>query len=844
MKYLYTIAFLSVSFINSFGQITTANTTAINAVQNVLLGGGVVASNITFTGYVNAIGIFNAPVATSLGITSGVYLTTGSIFQTDPNNAFSTGQDGPAGPSSQFQSIDQSLMGGTGAGDANLNTISSATTYDAAKLEFDFIPQSDTIKFKYTFGSEEYNEWVNMGYNDVFGFFLTGVTTPLATTNIALIPATATIVSINNVNNGNAAGVSAGPCTNCAYYRDNVGGSINVVYDGMTAVLQAKYPVICGETYHIKLAIADAGDHVYDSGVFLEAGSFTATVPITILSDVQFSSNDTVLFEGCGNADIIFIRPIALSALADTFSFIITGTATNGVDYSNINDTIIFPAGQDTLVIPISAFNDGLTEGTENLTITLSQVINICGLVQSVTYTIYIADLLPLTLATQDTFLCNGNGLTLAPTITGGGGTIYYNWTALGATVGTASTLLVSPSTTTSYIFTVSDSCGQGPLVDTITVQVGTANFITVNGDVINDPIDTIVTEGCDTLKITFTRGGINLNVVDVFNYTVGGTATNGTDYSPIITGQVTFPSGSTTQTITVLTPNDGINEGINGETLIIIITPDLTNPCAIQVPQTILIHIIDLMPINAIASDTTICAGTTATINASSTGGGGVISYSWNLGLGNGQVKSVTPLVTTNYIISVSDNCGSAIDTDTATVTVLTSSPQINDILDVAICAGLNASLPTTITGGYGPYGIVWSEFIPTPDSVIILNQQLSQINSVSIGGIFIITVTDQCLKTANDTVVVTIEDCVLNIPNIVTPNGDGVNDFLYFENLDKYPNSVIVVFNRWGNKIMESPNYNNQWVPDAVDGVYYFILTVADGRNFSSYFQVIRPK
>jgi gliding motility-associated-like protein len=111
-------------------------------------------------------------------------------------------------------------------------------------------------------------------------------------------------------------------------------------------------------------------------------------------------------------------------------------------------------------------------------------------------------------------------------------------------------------------------------------------------------------------------------------------------------------------------------------------------------------------------------------------------------------------------------------------------------------------------------------------------------------LGGIFIVTITDNCLKTDQDTVVVTVDDCALIIPNIITPNGDGINDALYFRNLEKFPNSSILIFNRWGNKIYESANYANNWSPDTSDGVYYFILNVSDGRTFTSYFQVIKSK
>jgi hypothetical protein len=77
-------------------------------------------------------------------------------------------------------------------------------TNDAAILEFDFIAEAGTISFLYVFASEEYNEFVNLGFSDVFGVFLDG-------TNISLIPGSQTPVSIDTVNNGG----------NSAFYNDN-----------------------------------------------------------------------------------------------------------------------------------------------------------------------------------------------------------------------------------------------------------------------------------------------------------------------------------------------------------------------------------------------------------------------------------------------------------------------------------------------------------------------------------------------------------------------------------------------------------------------------------------------
>ena len=97
-------------------------------------------------------------------------------------------------------------------------------------------------------------------FNDVFGFFLDGV-------NIALLPGTTTPVSINNVNNG----------ANSAFYVDNTTGANNVQYDGFTTVLTASALGLSAGTHTITLAIADAGDRILDSGVFIQGGSFSDT---------------------------------------------------------------------------------------------------------------------------------------------------------------------------------------------------------------------------------------------------------------------------------------------------------------------------------------------------------------------------------------------------------------------------------------------------------------------------------------------------------------------------------------------------------------------------------------
>ncbi|MBC8883454.1 choice-of-anchor L domain-containing protein [Flavobacterium piscinae] len=139
--------------------------TPAQLVQDVLLGGGVTVSNITFNGSaVNATvardqaGYFTTGVTpTNLGINSGIILSTGNAqLALGPNNQNNASQV-TATPS---------------AGDADLASLANGGIQNTSILEFDFIPTGTELSFNFVFGSEEYPEFVNSTFNDVFGFFL------------------------------------------------------------------------------------------------------------------------------------------------------------------------------------------------------------------------------------------------------------------------------------------------------------------------------------------------------------------------------------------------------------------------------------------------------------------------------------------------------------------------------------------------------------------------------------------------------------------------------------------------------------------------------------------------
>jgi hypothetical protein len=270
-------------------QLTVDTTyTPQSLVTNVLLGTGVTVTNITCNCTPGAYSFFDGNNS-NIGIAGGVLLTTGRArIAIGPNNSPSAGVDN-----------------GVVLTDSQLISIDPNATHDPCILEFDFVPDSSHIQFKYVFGSEEYNDYVNSTFNDVFGFFLTGPGILNPNNNIALIPLTTIPIAINNVNNGYSAPntASAGPCNHCQYFYDNLNGT-TIQYDAFTTVLTASATVTPNLTYHIKLAVADASDGVYDSGVFLQCGSFTscegcgnqACTMLTNTSNLAFAISDLAVY--------------------------------------------------------------------------------------------------------------------------------------------------------------------------------------------------------------------------------------------------------------------------------------------------------------------------------------------------------------------------------------------------------------------------------------------------------------------------------------------------------------------------------------------------------------------
>ncbi|MBC9933950.1 gliding motility-associated C-terminal domain-containing protein [Chitinophaga qingshengii] len=91
-----------------------------------------------------------------------------------------------------------------------------------------------------------------------------------------------------------------------------------------------------------------------------------------------------------------------------------------------------------------------------------------------------------------------------------------------------------------------------------------------------------------------------------------------------------------------------------------------------------------------------------------------------------------------------------------------------------------------------------------------------------------------------------VTVSGDDIFIPNVITPNGDGKNDRFMIIGISRYPNSSLFIYNRWGNQVYQSKNYQNEWDGHGLsEGTYYYVLKLntANGeRSYKGWIQLLR--
>ena len=267
------------------------------------------------------------------------------------------------------------------------------------------------------------------------------------------------------------------------------------VLTGFTTPLTAEYNgLTCGETYHIKLAIADASDGALNSVVFLEANSFVSpdveVLPISNIDGPDLFGDTLAIYEGCAAAQLEF------NATGNTdydiiLSVLTTGECTYGEDFeisyedgtpigecmvedpNGSGDIMVpcinIPPNQSTTYLNIQAFYDNVNENMEDLIFTINSIDGVCQqadlAVSEITFNLY--DQIPIVIdpGPADTVVCFGDLVTLEPNdITGGyiGETDDYTYEWFdenGILIGNEASVSVTSSVNSEYTLTVYDDC-------------------------------------------------------------------------------------------------------------------------------------------------------------------------------------------------------------------------------------------------------------------------------------------------------------------------------------------------------------------------------------------------
>jgi gliding motility-associated-like protein len=738
-KLKVTILFASLVFFTNVlsAQMTSVvNNTNATTLAQMMAGVGVTVSNAGFFGNCDSTvsaGQFYATPNTVFGLDSGVVLSSGLVTTTGVGIGVTTALGTTPGVCGAPQFATTNTNGGS---DADLVTLGGGITInDACVLEFDFVPLGDTVKFDYVFGSEEYDVF-NCSINDIFGFFISGpgitgpYSGPLSAANIALIPGTSFPVAISTINNGlnaspgnpcytNTGGL--GPFTNL-YISNidsfNAGIQTGMSYTGFSVTLTALAVVQPCSTYHLKLAVADASDNIYDTGVFLKAGSLSSNaISFTPISNLL--NPYPYIVEGCASGFIKVTRPVA-TPFPYTINYQVGGVANYPTDYT-VNTIpggspfgeVTIPAGDTVAFIAFTALQDGIAEPDEEIKIyQLAACTN--DIIDSVS--LFISDSIKMFIITPDTAVCREDSVHI---LVNGSDSLTYAWTpAISINDPTLKEPMVSPNVTTSYVVCASlPLSGCQPKCDTIEITINQPPNVFIGNDSIvcvgmSIPLNPVISPAqpytyswtisgpgnlssntTPTTTANFTNVGNAQIILNVEPQAVGceGADTMNVQVLPndiiLLNGDTTVCQGATVQ-ITVVghplftynwTPSTYLNNPfIDNPSSIpdtsIRYTVVATYPGCIPMTKSFEIDVQPVPDINA-GIDRDVCDGDTVRLFVN------VIpstypnySYSWTpaVGLDNSTVQNPIFIgnTTTNYEVIVSTPIGCS-DTDRVLVTV-----------------------------------------------------------------------------------------------------------------------------------------------------------------------------
>jgi len=388
-------------------------------------------SNAVVSGHPQSRGFFSNGQS-SIGIDEGLVLATGSVNILPGPNTVSNGSGG---------------FGTNTPNDPDLGKLTPVDQFDLALAEFDVIPIGNTLEFEYVLGSEEYCEYiVAPEYHDPLGIFISGPGIS-GSVNIATVPGESVPINIAQINHNTRSQYfvnnnNVGPCSNIEAHSPG-----DCQLDGWTKAMKASIQVIPGQTYHVKIALADIGDALHITAAFFKPQPPAEPTPVYIEKPNHFGP--IVLLEACNSNKVRFRRAAnSPDSTPITIRLLVSGSAIPGVDYSPLAQEYVIPAGQNFLDVQVDVFPNSFYNPEKTIVV---QLLNTCS---SAADTFFVRDYPAMSLNLPDMVLKTGEIIELTPALFGGVAPCTFLWN----TNDTSTILFVTQPGM--YTVTVSDACG------------------------------------------------------------------------------------------------------------------------------------------------------------------------------------------------------------------------------------------------------------------------------------------------------------------------------------------------------------------------------------------------
>jgi gliding motility-associated-like protein len=810
----YSFSFIALLMVPlAYSQVNVSTSLTVEEIVNqILLGDGVDAFNITYNG--EPANQVNVQVGTFTTNSSPFPISSGVVMATANANTVVGGGGDPGGNLQNDPDL-VSISGGF-----NMN--------NCAIIEFDFTVNSDSLVFDYIFASQEYPGFTCTQFNDVFGFFLSGpgITGPFTNNaaNIALIPNSSVPVGVNTVNGGVPTGSgNAATCfaanpnwvSDSQYFIPNnppLQNSISI--QGHTVTLRARAQIQCGEVYHIKLAIGNAVDQALQSAVFLKEGSFSATgevfvnvAPALPNVNVEGTQYEGVIVAGCFSTQVELIRPN--NAPTGEIQVSYGGSAQLGIDYIlGPNDTLFFfPEGLDTLTYNIQTLVN--PNNSDTLFLEIYVIYEICGGQDTAKAVIPIIPPYALGINTPTvTVVCPADSVIVLAQGLNGLEPYFYDWGEYGIGPGV---FVPVPPTQAYYPVSMSDPCNFEIITDSVLVINNIPPPLSVG-------IPQPAVPTCPGDPVNLQAQVVNGN--PGYTYIWSPPAPN----QPNIT--VNF---QTTQTVNL----------------------QVIDICGTTVNSSVEVIYPVYQPIIASFDSVFIsCPGDGVNLTANASEGAGLYSYEWfAISGGNttlfSEQQSVffsPPFGNITYQLVVTDQCGEQ-GQATQTYSFFFFPVDSVDVTGRPNCDGTEIEWKVnSVSGGEPPFQYFWSGpgDIVSADTLtgraVFRNPENED---------YTLFVRDRCGFFFSPVNTFSFEPDIVflgKMPNVITPNRDGKNDILIIEGIDRFPGSLLEVYDRWGRRVFESNNYRAGTLDyrgsdafgseDLNDGTYFYVLKVDGGE------------